>query len=189
MTMDLKGLFKKKEKEPEIFSVFPEEIYKSGLTTLRDIIAPAALEINPSFIRLGEKLARTLFVFSYPRYLHTNWFSSIINLDKVFDIALFVHPVDTSIILRQLRKQVARVQSQISLREEKGMVRDPVLDTAYRDLEELRDKLQQARERLFNFGLYISIYGASAEELDKTEADIRYMLEARLVYVKIGRAH
>lgn len=183
--MDLKNLFgKKKEAEPEIFSVFPEEIYQTSVTTLRDIIAPAALEINPNFIRLGEKLVRTLFAFSYPRFLHTNWFSPVINLDKVFDISFFIHPVDTSIILSKLRKQVARVQSQISMREEKGLVRDPILDTAYRDLEDLRDKLQQATERLFNFGLYISIYGSSVEELDKIENEIRSILEARIVYLK-----
>lgn len=175
---------KKKEETPEVFSVFPAEIYQSGVTTLRDIIAPAALEISPSFLRLGEKFVRTLFVFSYPRYLHTNWFSPIINLDKVFDISLFIHPVDTSIILGQLRKQVARVQSQIAMREEKGLVRDPILDTAYRDLEDLRDKLQQAQERLFNFGLYISVWGNSATELDRLESDIRSVLEARLVYLK-----
>ncbi len=169
---------------PEILSVFPEQIYRSGVATLRDVIAPAALEINPSFLRLGEKFVRTLFVFSYPRYLNTNWFSPVINLDKVFDISFFIHPVETSVVLSQLRKQVARVQSQISMREEKGLVRDPILDTAYRDLEELRDKLQQARERLFNFGLYLSVYGASLEELDKAEAEIRTMLEARLVYLK-----
>lgn len=182
MALSLFG--KKKAEEPEIFSVFPEEIYKTGVTTLKDIIAPAALEVNPSFLRLGEKIVRTLFVFSYPRYLHTNWFSPVVNLDKIFDISMFIHPVDTSIILRQLRKQVARVQSQISMREEKGLVRDPILDTAYRDLEELRDKLQQARERLFNFGLYISIYGANVEELDKIETEMRSILEARIVYLK-----
>ena len=173
-----------KPETPEIAPVFPQQIYESGVATLRDIIAPSALEINPSFLRLGEKFVRTLFVFSYPRYLNTNWFSPIINLDKVFDIAFFVHPVDTAIVLSQLRKQVARVQSQISLREEKGLIRDPILDTAYRDLEELRDKLQQATERLFNFGLYISLYGSSVEELDKLESEIRAMLEARLVYLK-----
>lgn len=177
-------LKKKKDKEPEIFSVFPEEIYRTGAQTLRDIIAPAALEVNPSYLRLGEKFCRTLFIFSYPRYLTTNWFSPIINLDQVFDISLFVHPIDTAIILRNLQKQVARVQSQISLREEKGFVRDPILDTAYRDLEALRDKLQQARERLFNLGLYLSIYGSSVQELDKVEHEIRSILEARIVYAK-----
>lgn len=177
-------LGKKKKADPEIFSVFPEEIYQTGAATLRDIIAPAALEVNPSFLRLGEKLVRTVFAFSYPRYLHTNWFSPVINLDKVFDVSFFIHPVDTSVVLRQLRKQVARVQSQISLREEKGLVRDPILDTAYHDLEDLRDKLQQATERLFNFGLYISVYGSTPEELDSVEGEIRSLLEARIVYTK-----
>ncbi len=183
--MALQDLLKtKKSGEEEIFSVFPEEIYQSGQMTLRDIISPSALQINPSFVRLGEKFARTIFVFSYPRYLHTNWFSPIINMDKIFDIAMYVHPVDTGLILRDLRKQVARVQSQISTREEKGLVRDPVLDTAYRDLEDLRDKLQQATEKLFNFGLYITVYGDNEQDLNKSESQIRSVLESKLVYAK-----
>jgi len=174
----------KKKPEEEILAVFPEEIYRAGELSLRDVISPSALEVNPSFLRLGEKFVRTLFAFSYPRYLHTNWFTSIINMDKVFDISMFIHPVDTAIILNQLRKKVAQVQSQISMREEKGLVRDPALDTAYRDLEELRDKLQQATEKLFNFALYITIYGDSEVELNKLETAIKSSLEAKLVYMK-----
>ncbi len=180
------SLFQKKTKNPEeeIFAVFPEEIYRAGELALKDILSPSALEINPNFVRLGTKFARTLFVFAYPRYLHTNWFSPIINLDKIFDISMHVHPVDTPSILKTLRRKVAEVQSQITTREEKGLVRDPVLDTAYRDLEELRDKLQQAQERLFNYGLYITVYGFSEDELNKTETEIKSLLEARLVYTK-----
>lgn len=179
------ALFTKKSgKEEEIFAVFPEEIYRSGELALKDVLTPSALEINRDFLRLGTKLARTIFIFSYPRYLHTNWFSPIINLDRVFDITMHIHPADTALILRTLRRKVAQVQSQIMMREEKGLVRDPVLDTAYRDLEDLRDKLQQATERLFNFGLYITIYGYTEEELNKTEGEIKSILEARLVYSK-----
>lgn len=181
--MALFGTAKKKSDE-EILAVFPEEIYRSGELALKDVLTPSALEINPTYLRLGEKLSRSLFIFSYPRYLHTNWFSPIVNLDKVFDVAMYVHPVDTASILRKLRQKVAQVQSQIQTREEKGLVRDPVLDTAYRDLEELRDKLQQATERLFSFGLYITIYGYTEEELNKTESEIKSILEARLVYTK-----
>ncbi len=174
----------KKQKEEEIFAVFPEEIYRAGELALKDVLSPSALEVNPTFVRLGAKLARTIFVFSYPRYLHTSWFSPIINLDKIFDVSMYVHPVDTASMLRTLRRKVAQVQSQISSREERGLVRDPILDTAYRDLEELRDKLQQAQERIFNFGLYLTIYGFSEEELNKTETEIKSLLEARLVYTK-----
>lgn len=173
-----------KKPEQKITAVFPQEIFEEGQLSLKDIVSPSALEINPSFLRLGEKFSRTIFIFSYPRYLHTNWFSPIINLDRVFDISLFVHPIDTATILKDLRKQVARVQSQIMDREERGLVRDPILDTAYRDLEDLRDKLQQAQERLFNFGLYMTIYADSEEELNKTESQIRTMLESKLVYTK-----
>ena len=172
------------EKEPEILSVFPQDIYDAGIMELQDVIAPSALEINSNFLKLGEKVVRTLFVFSYPRFLSINWFSPIINLDKVFDVSIFIHPTDTGTVLRQLQKKVAEVQSQIHMREEKGLVRDPVLDTAHADLEDLRDKLQQAQEKLFSFGLYISVYADTIEELNKTETEIRSILEARLVYAK-----
>jgi type IV secretory pathway VirB4 component len=79
---------------------------------------------------------------------------------------------------------VAEVESQIRTREGKGLVRDPVLDTAYGDLESLRDKLQQAREKLFDVGLYISIYGDTKEELTKIEVEIKQVLESKLIYIK-----
>jgi conjugal transfer ATP-binding protein TraC len=187
--MDLADLFKQKQdategKIQEILPTVPETIYEAGILELKDVIAPSALEITANYIRLGNKVCRTFFVMSYPRYLAANWFSPVINLDKVFDISIFIHPIDTASIMRQLQKKVAEVQSQIHIREEKGLVRDPQLDIAYQDLESLRDKLQQAQERLFSLGIYITIYGDSLEDLDKLETEIRSMLEARLVYVK-----
>ncbi len=182
--MGFLGIGKKEEKELEILPVFPEEVYEAGILELQDVIAPSALEINSSHIKLGEKVARTLFVFSYPRFLAVNWFSPVINLDKVFDISIFVHPVDTASTLRQLQKKVAEVQSQTHIREEKGLVRDPMLDTAYQDLEALRDKLQQAQEKLFSCGLYLTLYADSVDELNKTETEIRSILEAKLIYAK-----
>ena len=161
-----------------------KEIVESAVTALRDILAPAALEIAPSFLRLNKKLARVFFVFNYPRFLNTNWFSEIINLDKTLDISFFIHPIDTGVALKNLRKKVAEVESELNMREEKGLVRDPMLETAYHDLEDLRDKLQQAREKFFKFGLYITVYGNSVEELDKIETTLRSLLDAKLVYSK-----
>lgn len=179
--------FLKKEKKtdlPDITSFLPQEIYEAGILELKDVIAPSALKITPRELHLGDKIVRSFFVISYPRYLNDSWFSPIINLDKVFDVSIYVHPIDTSRILRQFQKKVAEVQSQISTREEKGLVRDPVLDTAYQDLEALRDNLQQAQEKIFDVGLYISIYADSTEELDKIESEIKSILEAKIVYIK-----
>ena len=174
----------KKDKEPELTSFLPEEIYESGVLELQDIIAPSALKITPNEINLGEKIARTFFVISYPRYLTESWFSPIINLDKVFNISIFIHPIETSKVLRQFQKKVAEVQSQINQRENRGLVRDPVLDTAYQDLESLRDNLQQAQEKLFDVGVYITIYGDNENDLNKLESEIKSILEAKMVYLK-----
>lgn len=167
-----------------VMPVLPAEIYKAATLELQDIIAPSALQITPKSLNLGDKIARTFFVISYPRYLSDNWFSPIINLDKVFDVSIFIHPIDTSEILSMFQKKVAEVQSQISIRESKGLVRDPMLDTAYKDLEGLRDNLMQAQEKMFEVGLYITIYADTENDLFKVESEIKSLLESKLIYLK-----
>ncbi len=169
---------------PEITPVLPKDIYEAGVLELKDILAPSALKITPRELNLGDRIVRTFFVISYPRFIPDNWLSPIINLDKVFDISISIMPIETSVALKDFRKRVAEVQSQIHMREEKGLVRDPMLDAAYQNLEGLRDQLQQATEKLFDVGLYISIYAESQNELDKMESEIRSILEARLIYLK-----
>lgn len=162
----------------------PSELYKAATLEIQDVIAPSALQITPKSLNLGDKIARTFFVISYPRYLTDNWFSPIINLDKIYDISIFIHPIETDAILKTFEKKVAEVQSQISVREEKGLVRDPMLDTAYRDLEGLRDGLMQAQEKMFDVGLYITIYADSENDLFKVESEIKSLLESKLIYLK-----
>src|SRR3989344_5090230 len=175
---------KKQNEKPEIVPVLPKDIYRQGALDLTDTIAPTALKVSAREIELGEKFARSFYTISYPRYLSDGWFTPVINLDQVFDAALFIHPIDTADALRKFQKKVAEVQSQIAEREEKGLVRDPMLDTAYRDLEELRDRLQQAEEKLFDLGLYLTLYGDSKEEIDKIEGQVRGILDSKLVYTK-----
>ncbi len=167
---------KKKEEIPESF--------KPELIEIKDIIAPASIKLFPGYLKLGERLSRTFFIFSYPRYLSTAWFSPIINLEIPIDVSFFLHPIETGAILKQLRKKVTEVQAEIMEREEKGLVRDPVLETAYRDIEGLRDRLQTAQERMFKFGLYITVYGDTEKELKDTETTLRSILEAKLIYIK-----
>lgn len=175
---------KPKNPKKEIIPVLPEEIYQAATLELQDILAPSALKISPKALNLGDKIARTYFVISYPRFLSDNWFTPIINLDKIFDIAIHIHPLDTNTILRKFQKKVAEVQSQVNVRESKGLVRDPMLDTAYQDLEALRDSLQQAQDKMFDVGLYITIYADTMQELSKLEHEIKSILEAKLVYIK-----
>ncbi|HVW82973.1 MAG TPA: DUF87 domain-containing protein [Candidatus Paceibacterota bacterium] len=178
-------LAKKKKKEAEeVIPVLPRDIYAKGSLNLLDTIAPAALKLGAREVELGEKFARAFYTISYPRFLTDGWFAPIVNLDQVLDISIFIHPVDTAQALRSFQKKVAEVESQIQEREAKGLVRDPMLDTAYQDLESLRDNLQQAQEKLFDVGLYLALYGDSKEGIDKLEGEIRGILDAKLVYTK-----
>lgn len=177
--MGLSDLFKKNDKTKSA-----EGLGENTGLLLKDIVAPSALKITSREINLGTKVMRTYFVISYPRFLNEGWFSPIVNLDKVYDISLFVHPVETERVLKQFQKKVAEIQSQINEREESGQVRSPQLETAYSDLEDLRDRLQQAQEKLFSVGLYISVYGDNEEELNDVETEIKSIFESRLIYLK-----
>ncbi len=173
-----------KDDGPKVAPVLPKDIYAAGKLELADTIAPAALKVGSKEIELGEKISRSFYTISYPRFLSDSWFTPIINLDKVFDVSIFIHPVDTAEALKNFQRKVAEVQSQIADRENKGLVRDPQLDTAYQDLETLRDNLQQAQERLFDVGLYLTLFASSKEELNKIEGDVRGILDSKLVYTK-----
>ncbi len=158
--------------------------YKPGPEDIPNVIAPAGLEISSSYLKIGDYYAKTFFVFTYPRYLSSGWFSQILNLPEMMDISIFVHPMDTALALRNLRKKVAQIEAEVSEEEEKGIVRDPMLETAYKDVESLRDALQQAQEKLFEVSIYYTLYGQSLEELAKLENQVTNLLESRLVYVK-----
>lgn len=182
--MGFLDFLKPKKKEKDIAEFLPQDIFQSGTLELQDVIAPAALKVSPKSLNVSGKITRTYFVISYPRFLNEGWFAPIINLDKVFDISIFIHPVDTAKVLRQFQKKVAEVQSQMADREKKGMVRDPMLETAYQDLEKLRDDLMQAQEKLFEVGIYLTIYADTDDELDKVESEVKSILDSKLVIVK-----
>jgi conjugal transfer ATP-binding protein TraC len=156
------------------------------LLTITDVIAPSAVQIGPRSINIGGVSARVFYAVAYPRYLNDGWLQPVTNLERELDISIFIHPINTADMLKKFQKKVAEVQSQIHMKADKGEVRDPQLEAAYQNLEDLRDKLQQSEERLFDVGLYISIYGEDEAALNKAENDIKGLLDSRLIYIKPG---
>lgn len=170
---------RRETKIPEV-----EKIIEETTINLKDIIAPSSISVNYDSIKLGKRLAKSFFIFSYPRYLSTGWFSPIINLDTPMNISIFIHPVSTEPLLKQLRRRVTEVQAEISESEKKGLVRDPALETAYQDLEGLRERLMTAQERMSKLGIYLTVYAENEEGLKDVETTLRSILEARLIYIK-----
>ena len=126
-----------------------QQAFEQGTNTLRDLISPSAIEIHSDYFRLGNKYGRTLYIYGYPRSLYTGWLSPIINIDEVVDVSMYIYPVESAVVMKNLRTKVTQLEASMNLNAEKGRVRDPELEAAINDAEELRDQLQIGAEKFF----------------------------------------
>ena len=163
-----------------------EALFLKGVNTLRDLIAPSSLEFQVDHFRLGTKYGRTLYVYGYPREIYTGWLSNVINMDEVLDISMFIYPVDTQVVMQNLRKKVTQLEASMTINHEKGKTRDPGLEAALADAEELRDELQIGRQKFFRYGLYITLYADSMDELTFVQNQIETLFGQQLVFSKVA---
>lgn len=161
-----------------------QQAFRKGITALRDFIAPSSIEFESGLFHLGTRYARTFYVYGYPRQLYTGWLSSMVNLDEVMDLSMYVYPVESQVVLENLRKKVTQLEAGIQIDAEHGRVRDPMKQAAIMDAEEMRDRLQVGEERFFRFGLYFTVYGYSLEELEFISHKVEALLGQQLVYSK-----
>ncbi len=163
-----------------------EAAFLKGVNTLRDLIAPSSLEFQTDHFRLGTKYGRTLYIYGYPRQIYTGWLSSIINMDEVLDVSMFLYPVDTQVIMQNLKKKVTQLEASMAIAQEKGKTRDPGLEAALQDAEELRDELQVGSEKFFRYGLYITLYADSMDDLVFVQNKIETLFGQQLVFSKVA---
>lgn len=163
-----------------------EQAFLTGVRTLRDFIAPSSIEIHSSYFRLGTKYGRTLYIYGYPREIYTGWLSSVINIDEVLDISMFIYPVDTQVVLKNLRRKVTQLEASMAINSEKGKTRDPGMEVALQDAEELRNQLQIGSEKFFRYGLYVTLYADSIDELNFVQHKIETIFGQQLVFSKVA---
>ncbi len=163
-----------------------ERIYRRGTVSVRDLIAPTSFEVNSSYLHLGDMFVRTLFVTTYPRYVGVGWGAPIINYNSTIDIAMYFYPIKADVILKQLRNKVGILEAQLISDNQTGKPRDPIRETALRDMEQLRDDLTQGIEHFFQFAFYVTLYAKSKDELDKRTEEIEAIFGQKLIYSKRG---
>lgn len=163
-----------------------EQAFLKGVSTLRDLIAPSSIEIHSSYFRLGTKYGRTLYVYGYPRQIYTGWLSPLINIDEVLDVSMYIYPVESQVVLNNLRKKVTQLEASYAINSEKGRVRDPALEAAITDAEELRDQIQVGAERFFRYGLYVTLWADSMDELNFVQQKIETIFGQQMVFSKVA---
>lgn len=161
-----------------------EKAYRTGISTIRDLIAPSSVKITTSGLELGTKLVRSFFVLTYPRLISSGWLEGIVNADIPMDISIFIYPRDSSNVLKELKRKVGKIEASLHLNEEKGAPRDPALQTAYKDVESLRDAIQQGVEKFYRVGVYFSIYADNLDQLEKLSQAIEGILNQQNIITK-----
>lgn len=161
-----------------------ERIYQEGLASIKDLIAPASMDVQYDKLRIDGYYVQSFYVFAYPRYLNVNWLAPVINFDVTMDISQYIYPINSGDIMKILRKKVAQMQSSIRIQSEKGQVRDPGLETALEDAETLRTQIQRGQEKFFQFSLYFTIYSDTKKKLEKVAKQLESLLAGKLVMTK-----
>lgn len=169
---------KSKQKESENEKDF------NSFEKIKNIIAPSGVIFNVSDFQIGDIYAKTIIIITYPKFLFAGWLEKLVSLEEPFNLSLFFIPREVSTVIKQLEKQLLRIESQIAERQQRGMARSPELETGYRDIEMLRDAIIQGTEKILNVGLYLTIFSESKEDLLVKEKTILKILESSLIIPK-----
>lgn len=175
----------KKPADPEKASAAEvSQLIGKGITSLKDIIAPSAIEIDYDFLKIGNTYFRTLFVSGYPRFVNANWLYPMISFDHSLEISMFIYPRDSKEILDNLKRKIGEMEATIQSDTKRGKVIDPSVQVSLDDALSLQQQLAKGAERFFQFGLYVTIPAENLEELDQVTKQVKSTLGALLIVGK-----
>ena len=156
----------------------------SGPLSVKDLIAPPAIEVDFDYLKIGDSYYRTLFVAGYPRFVTANWLGPLISFDHTLDIAMYIYPTQSAEVLENLRRKVGEMEATIQSDMKRGRVIEPSIQVALEDALALQQQLAKGEERFFQFGLYITIPAKTKEDLDKTTKQVEATLGSLMIMGK-----
>ncbi|MFZ3068929.1 MAG: ATP-binding protein [Microgenomates group bacterium] len=158
----------------------------SNAASIQDVLAPSAIEVDFSFIKIDDNYIRTLFITGYPRYVSANWLAPLINFNHSLDISMYVYPSDSKDTLDNLRRRLAEMEAEINTDIERGRIPQAATEAALEDAKSLQAQLVKGAERFFQFSLYISISAESEKELNTVTSQVQSMLASLLIISKVA---
>ncbi len=159
-------------------------VLSQGTTNVKDIIAPEAIEVDFSDIKINDTYYRTLFVAGYPRFVNANWLSPLINFPHSLSISMFIYPVDGKGVIEDLRRKIAEMEAELQGDIQRGRIINIDTQVKLEDARSLQEQLAKGAERFFQFGLYITIRDDKKDILDRVTNHIKSALGALLIVAK-----
>jgi hypothetical protein len=148
---------------------------------LLDVIAPQAMEVDFSYMKINNVYFRTLFASGYPRFVSPGWLEQIVNFDGSLDISFFIYPIEGKGVLTELRHKVAEMEAEIATDLERGKIVNPATQAALDDARVLQNTLVTGSEHFFEFAFYVTVPARSVEELNHTTKQVQSTLGSLLV--------
>lgn len=183
--MNFSNPFKpKKSAAAESAGDSPVTQFAQGITTIQDILAPDAIEVDFTNLKIGNRLVRTLFVAGYPRFVAANWLSPLINFDHSLDVSMFVYPVEGKGVLENLRRKITEMEAEINSDMQRGRIANIDTQVKLEDAKALQEQLAKGSERFYQFGLYVTIGADNEEELNHITKQIQSTLGSLLIIAK-----
>ena len=166
------------KRKPELKDV--ADGLKQGLNVL-DILAPDYLEVDFSYLKVGDTYLRSLYVAGYPRFVNPGWLEPIVNFDHSLDVSFYIYPVSGKSILDDLRRKVAEMEAEIETDLERGKVEDPLTQAKLDDARSLQEELVKGAERFFEFSFYVTIPAKNLSELNQVTHQVISTLGSLLI--------
>jgi len=158
--------------------------YNFGEQDQVDLISYSGLEESPSYLQMGNKFVRTLFVSGYPYVASTGWLNMLINFNHDIDISYHIEQVDPIAALPKLNRKITELESTKRGMLKAGKVIGSEITDPLESAMELKDKIQRGQEKLFQVSIYMTITADSLADLNKTQALLETVMSTRLFYIK-----
>jgi len=176
----------KKEEEALNAEAQVVQNFTKGLVSVKDVIAPSAIEVNFNNLAIGNKFFRSYFAVGFPSVVTPNWLEPLINFEYPIDISTFYYPFDTAEILKMLKRKIAEMQATMSIQMDAGQPADPVLKQQLQDALTLQEQLAAGNEKFFQYALYLTIHADNIEELDKVGKNLEATMATLGVIIKVA---
>src|SRR3989344_985534 len=186
-TMHLNKLIglKKRKRKPSRKEILKNSFeFNFGEQDQIDLISYSGLEENSTYLQMGDKFIRTLFISGYPYVASTGWLNMLINFNHNIDISYHIEQVDPVFALPKLNRKITELESTKRAMLKAGKVIGSEITDPLESAIELKDKIQRGQEKLFQISIYMTLSAISLEELNKLTTILETVMATRLFYIK-----
>ncbi len=156
---------------------------RAARRTPSPLLRPSSVEVRPRDLALGEGYCRTLAVTGYPAEVGLGWLAPLLADPGRLDVALHVEPIAADHAAANLRRQLARLESDRRIDAAKGRLPDPAVDAAAEDARDLASRLARGQGKLFRSGCYVTVHAKTAAALDAECQRVRALCSSMLLDV------